>query len=142
MAVGSIPTTGFLAAGPTGPSTARCRPVQCLHWPTGHGGHLDYELPIVEGYTIFTEANRLVSGLAKRARFVMSHATGKIEICGLDDRYIYMRYHRAHLPEDYGKMIIALRDEDAYWFDQLTVVSGPASAIEYAADYQPAARGY
>ena len=105
-------------------------------------GNAPYELPIVEGYTIFTEANRLVSGLAKRARFVMSHATGKIEICGLDDRYIYMRYHRTHLPEDYGKMIIALRDEDAYWLDQLTVVSGPASAIEYAADYQPAGRGY
>ncbi|MEE8268235.1 MAG: KamA family radical SAM protein, partial [Gemmatimonadales bacterium] len=58
-------------------------------------GNAPYELPIVEGYRIFTEANRLVSGLAKRARFAMSHATGKIEICGLDDRYIYMRYHRA-----------------------------------------------
>ena len=105
-------------------------------------GNAPYELPIVEGYRIFTEANRLVSGLAKRARFAMSHATGKIEICGLDDRYIYMRYHRAHLPEDYGKMIIALRDEDAYWLDQLTVVSGPASAIEYARDYQPIGSAY
>jgi KamA family protein len=100
-------------------------------------GNAPYEVPIVEGYRIFTKANRLVSGLAKRARFAMSHATGKIEICGLDDRYIYMRYHRAHLPEDYGKMVIALRDENAYWLDQLTVVSGPASAIRYAADYQP-----
>jgi L-lysine 2,3-aminomutase len=105
-------------------------------------GNAPYELPIVEGYRIFTEANRLVSGLAKRARFAMSHATGKIEICGLDDRYIYMRYHRAHLSEDYGKMIIALRDEDAYWLDQLTVVSGPASAIKYAADYQPIGSTY
>jgi len=53
-----------------------------------------------------------------------------------------MRYHRAHLSEDYGKMIIALRDEDAYWLDQLTVVSGPDSAIRYARDYQPFGTGY
>jgi hypothetical protein len=39
-------------------------------------------------------------------------------------------------------MIIALRDEDAYWLDQLTVVSGPASAIEYARDYQPIGSAY
>jgi lysine 2,3-aminomutase len=96
-------------------------------------GNAPFELPIVEGYRIFTEANRLVSGLAKRARFVMSHATGKIEICGIDDQHIYMRYHRAHLREDYGQMVIALRDDEAYWLDQLTIVSGPASAREYAA---------
>ncbi len=96
-------------------------------------GNAPYELPIVEGFRIFTEANRLVSGLAKRARFVMSHATGKIEICGVDDQHIYMRYHRAHRREDYGQMVIALRDDEAYWLDQLTVVSGPASARAYAA---------
>ena len=47
-------------------------------------------MPIVEGCRIFTEACRRVSGLAKRARFVMSHRTGKIEIVGVDDQYIYM----------------------------------------------------
>jgi KamA family protein len=96
-------------------------------------GNEPYEVPILEGLRIFTEANRQVSGLAKRARFVMSHRTGKIEICGADDRFIYMRYHRAHRMEDFGKMVIALRDEDAYWLDQLTLVSGPQSAIESAA---------
>lgn len=30
-------------------------------------------------------------------------------------------------------MVIALRDDEAYWLDQLTVVSGPASARAYAA---------
>jgi KamA family protein len=100
-------------------------------------GNEPYEVPIVEGLQIFTEANRRVSGLAKRARFVMSHATGKIEISGADERFIYMRYHRSHWSEDYGQMIIALRDDDAYWLDQLTVVSGPQSAIDAAAGYQP-----
>ena len=59
-------------------------------------GNEPYEVPMVEGYRIFLEANRHVSGLAKRARFAMSHRTGKIEIVGIDDRHIYMRYHRAY----------------------------------------------
>jgi KamA family protein len=100
-------------------------------------GNEPYEVPILEGLEIFIEANRHVSGLAKRARFAMSHETGKIEILGADDHYLYMRYHRAHKKEDYGKMVVALRDEQAYWLDQLTVVTGPDSAIEAAARYQP-----
>lgn len=100
-------------------------------------GNEPYEVPIVEGLRLFQEANRHISGLAKRARFAMSHKTGKIEIVGADDRFIYMRYHRAHKKEDFGKMVIALRDENAYWLDNLTVVSGPESAIDSAAGYRP-----
>lgn len=103
-------------------------------------GNEPYEVPIVEGLRVFQEANRHVSGLAKRARFAMSHKTGKIEIVGLDDRFLYMRYHRAHKKEDWGQMVVALRDDKAYWLDQLTVVSGPESAIESAAAYQPYGR--
>lgn len=106
----------------------QCRPTS---------GNEPYTVPIIEGHHIFTEANRHISGLAKRARFVMSHRTGKIEICGTNDSLIYMRYHRAHLPEDYGQMVIALRDDEAYWLDQLTLVSGTQSAIDSAADYVP-----
>jgi hypothetical protein len=67
----------------------------------------------------------------------MSHRTGKISIFGVDDRFIYMRYHRAHRKEDYGEVVVALRDDEAYWLDQLTIVSGPQSAIESAAAYDP-----
>ena len=104
-------------------------------------GNEPYEVPIVEGYRIFTEANRQVSGLAKRARFAMSHRTGKIEIFGIDDRFIYMKYHRAHRKNDYGQVVVALRDDCAHWLDQLTVVSGPRSAARAAADYRPWGRG-
>jgi KamA family protein len=100
-------------------------------------GNEPYEVSIVEGHQIFTEANRHVSGLAKRARFAMSHHTGKIEIFGVDDRHIYMRYHRAHRKEDYGQVVVALRNDSAYWLDQLTVLSGPQSAIDSAAAYVP-----
>lgn len=100
-------------------------------------GNEPYEVPILQGLDLFQEANRHVSGLAKRARFAMSHKTGKIEIVGADDRFLYMRYHRAHKKEDFGKMVVALRNEEAYWLDQLTLVSGPESAIEHAANYEP-----
>jgi len=106
----------------------QCRPT---------AGNEPYEVPIVEGLGIFQQANRHVSGLAKRARFAMSHRTGKIEVVGVDERFLYLRYHRAHKKEDYGQMVVALRDDDACWLDQLTVVSGPESAIEAARDYLP-----
>jgi KamA family protein len=96
-------------------------------------GNEPYEVPIVRGLHVFLEANRQVSGLAKRARFAMSHRSGKIEILGVDDLYLYMRYHRAHRKEDYGRMVVALRDEEVYWLDQMTVVAGPESAIEATA---------
>jgi KamA family protein len=99
-------------------------------------GNEPYEVPIVEGFQIFTDANRRVSGLAKRARFAMSHATGKIEIFGVDDRHIYMKYHRAHRKSDYGRTVIARRDDKAYWLDQLTVLSGPQTAIDSAESFE------
>jgi hypothetical protein len=97
-------------------------------------GNLPFEVPLVEGWHLFTDAQRRVSGLAKRARFVMSHASGKIEVVGVDDEHVYMRYHRAQREEDFGKMVIAVRDDKAYWLDQLTLVSGPRSAWRYAAN--------
>jgi lysine 2,3-aminomutase len=87
-------------------------------------GNLPYELPIVAGYRIFEEAKKHVSGLAKRARLVMSHASGKIEIVGVDEAHIYMRYHRAKDPNDEGRFIIFKRNDEAYWLDQLQPADG------------------
>lgn len=87
-------------------------------------GNAPYEVPIVEGYFIIEEAKRNLSGLAKRARFVMSHESGKIEIVGVDDRHIYMRYHRAKNPADEGRFMVFQRDDDAFWLDQLVPVRG------------------
>jgi L-lysine 2,3-aminomutase len=95
-------------------------------------GNEPYELPIVEGFTIFLEASRHVSGLAKRARYAMSHRTGKIEVTGIDEKRIYMRYHRSYRVEDYGRMIVAERNDEAYWLDQLTVLRGPTTALRHA----------
>ncbi|MFQ5805320.1 MAG: KamA family radical SAM protein [Phycisphaerae bacterium] len=83
-------------------------------------GNEPYEVPIVRGWEIFQEALTRGSGLAARPRFVMSHETGKVEIVGVDERRIYMRYHRSKFPENRGRFLVMQRDDSAYWLDQLT----------------------
>jgi len=85
-------------------------------------GNEPYELPIVEGWMIFQRVLRLGSGLARRARYCMSHETGKVEIVNVDDEYIYLRYHQAKFDEDLGRFFVCRRDDSAYWLDQLNVV--------------------
>ncbi len=85
-------------------------------------GNAPYTVPIVRGWQIFNEALRQGSGLARRARFVMSHETGKIEILAVDTKYIYLRYHRARDSALSGQFMVSKRDDEAYWFDVL----GPA----------------
>ncbi len=90
--------------------------------PTAGNG--TYEVPIVRGWEVFTEALRQGSGLARRARFAMSHETGKIEILAVDDKHIYLRYHRAKDPLLRGQFMIYKRDDDACWLDELEPAEG------------------
>jgi KamA family protein len=87
-------------------------------------GNEPYEVPIVRGWEVFREALTRGSGLASRPRYVMSHATGKVEILGVDERYIYMRYHRAKDPENRGRFLVFHRDDSAYWLDHLRPADG------------------
>lgn len=82
-------------------------------------GNDPYKVPIVRGWEIFREALRYGSGLARRARFVMSHETGKIEILAVDEKHIYLRYHRAKDAFLRGRFLIYKRNDDAYWLDDL-----------------------
>lgn len=85
-------------------------------------GNQPFALPIVSGWKIFQEAQRRLSGLSRRARFVMSHASGKIEVTGIDDARIYLRYHRAKSPADEGRLLICRRDDQAFWLDDLEIL--------------------
>ncbi len=80
-------------------------------------GNKAYTVPIEEGYEILEQAKSLVSGLAKRARYVMSHATGKIEILGKTKEFVYLKYHRAADNSDSGRFLIFRSNPNAYWFD-------------------------
>lgn len=87
-------------------------------------GNEPYEVPIVRGFQLFDTARNRCSGLAARARFCMSHETGKIEVVGIDAERIYMRYHRAKFVEDEGRFMVFRRDDNAYWLDQLEPLDG------------------
>lgn len=87
-------------------------------------GNEPYEVPIVEGWKIWRDAVTRESGLAGRARYSMSHETGKVEICGVDGEHIYMRYHRTKYPQNRGKFFVCHRKDDAYWLDQLVPIEG------------------
>jgi lysine 2,3-aminomutase len=82
-------------------------------------GNDPYKVPIVRGWEVFREALRHGAGLARRARYVMSHETGKIEVLAVDERYIYLRYHRAKDAELRGRFLVYKRNDDAHWLDDL-----------------------
>nr|WP_298668855.1 KamA family radical SAM protein [uncultured Methanofollis sp.] len=83
-------------------------------------GNRMFQVPVEEGYQIFEGAKGRVSGLAKRARFVMSHATGKIEIAGLTEGCAFFKYHQAADPANIGKFMAFHRNPSALWFDDYT----------------------
>jgi lysine 2,3-aminomutase len=86
----------------------QCRPTE---------GNKAYSIPLEQAYQIFIEAQNQSSGLAKRARFSMSHVTGKIEVAGLTESQIIFRYHRATDPKNIGRAMVFRRNGAAHWFD-------------------------
>ena len=86
----------------------QCRPSQ---------GNRFFQTPVERSYDIIQQAWQTCSGLAKRARFVMSHATGKIEIVGKSATHIFMRYHQASDRSDIGKFLVFRSNPMARWFD-------------------------
>ncbi|MGM0623683.1 MAG: KamA family radical SAM protein [Campylobacterota bacterium] len=83
-------------------------------------GNEPYTMPIETISEIFEKARVQTSGLAGRARFVMSHKSGKIEVLGTTKEHIMFRYHRAAKEEDRGKVMVYKRDPNALWFDDYT----------------------
>jgi KamA family protein len=80
-------------------------------------GNRIYSVPLEKSYEIFEQARMNSSGLAKRARLVMSHATGKIEIVGLTDSHVFFKYLRAACETDSSRFLVFERNRNAYWFD-------------------------
>jgi len=80
-------------------------------------GNKAYTVPIEQGYEIVEQAKARVSGLAKRARYAMSHSSGKIEIVGKTEELVYFKYHRAAKDEDSGRFLAFKSNPNAYWFD-------------------------
>lgn len=80
-------------------------------------GNRLFQTPVERSYEIIQQAWKACSGLAKRARFVMSHATGKIEVVGKTAHHVVMRYHQAADSANIGKMLVYRSNPMARWFD-------------------------
>ena len=80
-------------------------------------GNRAFTIPIEQGYEIIEQAKSLVSGLAKRVRYVMSHSTGKIEIVGKTEDLVYLKYHRAANDLESGRFLVLASNPNAYWLD-------------------------
>jgi lysine 2,3-aminomutase len=83
-------------------------------------GNRPFAIPVEESYRIFELARATCSGLSKQARFVMSHATGKIEVVGMTDEYTFFKYNQAANPDDIGRFMVYKSNPQAYWFDDYT----------------------
>jgi KamA family protein len=83
-------------------------------------GNKAYTVPIEQGYEIIEQAKALVSGLAKRARFVMSHSSGKLEIIGKTNDLVYFKYHRAADYNENSCFLTFASNPNAYWLDDYT----------------------
>lgn len=99
----------------------QCRPT---------AGNEPFEIPLVESWRIFETALRSCSGLSRRARLSMSHESGKVEVLGMDEAFIYARYHRAKDPKNHGRVMVFHRDPNAYWLDNLEPVARLGSLPE------------
>ena len=89
----------------------QCRPVKRVK--------SNFQVPLYRGYEIVENAKKKLNGHSKRFKYIMSHRTGKIEIVGIIDGYIYFKYHQAKYSKNSGKIFSKKINETAGWLDDL-----------------------
>ena len=87
----------------------QCRPVS--------GVKNQFQVPLKEGVKIVSEAKQMLNGQGKGFRYIMSHPTGKIEVLGILNEELILKYHQAKDPKDHDKIIKVKIDEDQGWLD-------------------------
>jgi len=89
----------------------QCRPVKRVK--------AQFQVPLYKGYEIVEDAKKLLNGHSKRFKYIMSHLSGKIEIVGVMDDYIYFKYHQAKDYDNIGKLFKKKLNKTAGWLDEL-----------------------
>jgi KamA family protein len=101
----------LLRSGITPYYVFQCRPVKRVK--------RRFQVPLRRGSSIVEDARRMLDGHAKRFRYVMSHRTGKVEIIGVVDNRILLKYHQARNPSLLGRVFWRRLSETAGWLDDL-----------------------
>ncbi len=89
----------------------QCRPVKRVQ--------SSFQVPLARAYRIVEEAKAMLDGHSKNFKFVMSHRTGKIEVVGIANDEVYLRYHQAKDQEDIGRFFRRRLTPGAGWLDDL-----------------------
>ncbi|WP_369241324.1 KamA family radical SAM protein [Streptomyces sp. R21] len=84
----------------------QCRPVH---------GNESFMLPIQDTLHLIGQARAQLNGLARRFRYVASHAAGKIEVLGLYEDRLAFRFHEARDPADEGRLFTMPADAPVHW---------------------------
>jgi len=93
----------------------QCRPVKRVK--------KNFQLSILKGIQIVEGAKKLLDGHGKRFKYVMSHVSGKIEIIGIMDERIILKYHQAKDFNQTGKLFSIPADPKITWFDMPKVLA-------------------
>jgi lysine 2,3-aminomutase len=99
----------------------QCRPVKRVK--------RQFQVALARGYDIVERAKAMLDGPSKRFRYVMSHRSGKIEIMGVKNGEIYMKYHQARDPANLGKFFRRRLTPEAGWLDELTRFPSSSGAV-------------
>jgi len=102
---------GLVRTGITPYYVFQCRPVRRVK--------KRFQVPLYKGYKVVEEAKKMLDGLSKRFRYVMSHRTGKVEIVGIMEDKMYFRYHQAREPKNMGRFFSRRLSRTAGWLDDL-----------------------
>lgn len=82
-------------------------------------GNIGFTVPLARGFRVFEQAKLRMGGLARRLRYVMSHAGGKVEILGINRQTAFFKFHQARNANNLGKVFTLPMVKSAAWLDDL-----------------------
>lgn len=86
----------------------QCRPVK---------GATHFQVPINQAIDIFNGARKMLNGISKACRFVMSHKLGKIEILDKTEEKLIFKFHQSKFLENDNKLFFRSIDYKSTWLD-------------------------
>jgi KamA family protein len=89
----------------------QCRPVKRVKH--------HFQVPFYRGLRVVENAKKQLDGHSKRFKYCMSHFTGKIEILGIKDDRIYLKYNQARYAKDRSRFFVRKIDKESAWLDDL-----------------------
>ncbi|MBK1811294.1 KamA family radical SAM protein [Clostridium sp. YIM B02505] len=90
----------------------QCRPVK--------GAKNIFQVPILKGAQLVDNARKKLDGISKSFRYILSHATGKIEIVGtLEEDKVVFKYHHGSGIDNSKLMFIRKLSHDQSWLQDL-----------------------